>query len=230
MRLELPSLTMRCVLLDIDGTLLDSNDAHARTWVQAMRQHGVEVELEAVRASVGMGGDLLLARLAGLDHEKGLGKKIAGEHKRLFLAELPRLRPFPGVRDLLLRMKGGGLRLVVATSAGAGELVPLLEQANVADLVDHATTSSDAEVSKPAPDIIEAALAKGQAAPAEAIMLGDTPYDLEAATRAGVAMVAVRCGGWPFTERDGALAVYDDPAAILADYDRSPFARWRAAS
>ncbi len=214
---------LRCVLLDIDGTLLDSNDAHARTWVSALRAHGFDVPYDRIRGAIGMGGDLILRQFADLDHERGLGKRIGDERSRLFRAELPRLAPFAGVRDLLARMRASGLTCVVATSAGEDEVGPLLAQAGVADLVDHTTSSGDAEVSKPAPDIVLAALSRAQARPEEALFLGDTPFDVEAGRRAGVDVVAVRSGGWPFTDRDGAVAVYDDAAALLEEYDVSPF-------
>jgi phosphoglycolate phosphatase-like HAD superfamily hydrolase len=115
---------------------------------------------------------------------------------------------------------------VVATSAGADELALLLRQAQVDDLIEQATTSDEAGRSKPDPDIVCAALAKGGLRPEAAIMLGDTPYDIEAAARAGVASIAFRCGGW-WDDRAlaGALAIYDDPAALLADFDRSPLVR-----
>jgi HAD superfamily hydrolase (TIGR01509 family) len=134
------------------------------------------------------------------------------------------LRPFPNVRDLLERMRDAGLRRVVATSAAGEELIPLLEQAGILELVDRATSSADADRSKPAPDIISAAIARSEVRPQECVMLGDTPYDFEAAGRAGVPAVLLRCGGWPFDGREGALAVYDDPTELLARFDESPFA------
>lgn len=216
---------LRCALLDIDGTLLDSNAAHARAWSAAMRHHGVAVDEERVHGAIGMGGDLLLRQLADLDVEHGLGKRINQTRSQLFKAELPGLRPFPRVVELLERLRGRGLTCVVATSAAGDEVGALLERAGIAHLIDAATSSADAAVSKPAPDIVEAALARAGVAPDEALMLGDTPYDIEAATRARVGIVAVRSGGWPFTARDGALAVYDDAAALLADFENSPFGR-----
>ncbi len=215
--------TLRHVLLDIDGTLLDSNDAHARAWVGALREHGVDVEFDRVRGMIGMGGDLLLPAIAEIELDSPRGRKIAKTRTTMFLAELPWLKPFPRAADLVRRLREAGLGCVVATSAGAQELRPMLEQCGIAGLVDHVTSAADAAVSKPAPDIVEAALAKAQATPDEAVMIGDTPFDIEAARRAGVRIVAVRSGGWPFTERDGALAVYDDVAAILAAFDGSVF-------
>jgi HAD superfamily hydrolase (TIGR01509 family) len=215
------------VLLDIDGTLLDSNDAHAQSWVEVLRRHGYDIPFERVRPLIGKGTDKLLPELTGLDPESGLGKQMAEERKALFLrAYLPGLRPTRGARALVERLRDEGFRLVVATSAGADELALLLRQAQVDDLIEQATTSDEAGRSKPDPDIVCAALAKGRLRPEAAIMLGDTPYDIEAAARAGVASIAFRCGGW-WDDRAlaGALAIYDDPAALLADFDRSPLVR-----
>ena len=221
-----PSKRTTGVLLDIDGTLLDSNDAHAQSWVEIFRRHGYDIPFERVRPLIGKGGDKLLPELTGLDSEAGKGKQMTEERSQLFLRDyLPKLRPTRGARDLVKRLRDDGFRLVVATSASGDELHQLLRQAQVDDLIDQATSSSDAESSKPDPDIIQAALKKGKLRPQEAVMLGDTPYDIEAAGRAGVPTIALRCGGWwDDAALAGAVAIYDDPAALLADIDRSPLA------
>jgi phosphoglycolate phosphatase-like HAD superfamily hydrolase len=126
---------------------------------------------------------------------------------------------------LLHRLRDDGIKLVVATSAGGDEVEGLLEQAGVEDLIQAATSSSDAEESKPDPDIVEAALEQAGFPPDQVVMLGDTPYDVEAATRAGIAIVAVRTGGWEDADLRGAVAVYDDPAALLEAFDESPLGR-----
>ncbi|HYJ80259.1 MAG TPA: HAD family hydrolase, partial [Longimicrobiaceae bacterium] len=133
---------------------------------------------------------------------------------------------FTAARELLERMRADGLTLVVATSASKDDLGALLKAAGVEDLIDASSTSSDAEESKPDPDIVQAALDAAGCDPGEAVMLGDTPYDIEAASRAGVGCVALRCGGW-WSDEDlaGATAVYDDPADLLARYEDSPFGR-----
>jgi HAD superfamily hydrolase (TIGR01509 family) len=214
------------VLLDIDGTLLDSNDAHAQSWVEVLRRHGYDIPFERVRPLIGKGTDKLLPELTGLDPETGLGKQMAEERKALFLRDyLPKLHPTRGARALVERLRREGFRLVVATSAGGEELTLLLRQAQVEDLIEQATTSDEVERSKPDPDVVCAALAKGKLRPENSIMLGDTPYDIEAAGRAGVATIAFRCGGWwNDNALAGALAIYDDPAALLADFERSPLA------
>src|SRR5687767_1316954 len=214
------------VLLDIDGTLLDSNDAHAQSWVEIFRRHGYGIAFEHVRPMIGKGSDKLVPELTGLDPETGKGKEMTEERSRLFLHDyLPKLRPTRGARDLVQRLRDDGFCLVVATSAGGDELDQLLRQAGIDDLIEKTTSSSDAESSKPDPDIIQAALKKGKLRPHTAIMLGDTPYDIEAAGRAGVAAIALRCGGWwNDAALKDAIGIYDDPAALRAGIDRSPLA------
>lgn len=216
---------IRGVLLDIDGTLIDSNDAHARTWVETFAAFGYELPYQRVRRLIGMGGDHLLPEAIGVADDSPLGKRISGQRRQLFKRrELPQIAAFPGVRELLERMRAAGLRLVVASSAGGDELEPLLERSGVRDLIEASTSSGDAEQSKPDPDIVGAALGRIGLPPEQVLMLGDTPYDIEAARRAGVGCVALRCGGWPDADLHGALALYDDPRDLLARFDQSPFA------
>jgi HAD superfamily hydrolase (TIGR01509 family) len=213
----------RGVILDIDGTLLDSNDAHAQSWVQTFGEFGYTVTFEAVRPLIGMGGDKLLPKLTGVEADSELGEQMSARRRKHFLElYLPKLQPFPAVRELLQTLSGRGLSLVVATSAGGEEVKPLLRQAGIADLIDEKTSSSDAEESKPAPDIVEAAIERSGHEPSELIMLGDTPYDVEAAERAGIDIIALRCGGWPDSKLTGARAIYDDPADLLAHLAESP--------
>jgi len=216
--------TLRGVLLDVDGTLIDSNDAHAHAWVDAFREFGFESDFLRVRPMIGMGGDKLLPSITGLDHESDLARQIVARRQEIFnQAYLPTLAAFPGAHELLARFKQEGLALIVATSANREELNRLLDQAGLEELVDKKTSSSDAAESKPDPDIVEAALERGKLAPNEAIMLGDTPYDVEAAGRAGVKAVALRCGGWPDRALSGAIAVFDDAQDLLSRFPESPF-------
>lgn len=218
------------MLFDVDGTLLDSNDAHARAWEDAFREAGYAARFADVRPLIGMGGDKLLPKVIGVDAESARGKALGKRRQEIFRERyLPRLRPFPGARALLERMRAAGLTLVVATSAKEDELAGLLDAAGVADLFAETTSSSDADNSKPDPDIIQAALARaGHVAPAAALMVGDTPYDVEAASRAGVGTVAVRSGGWDDAALRGAVAIYDDVGRIFECYDQSPFGGPRA--
>ena len=213
------------VVLDVDGTLIDSNDAHAQAWVDAGREFGREIDFAHVRRLIGMGGDKVLPEVAGLEEDTDEGQRIKERRGEIFREQyLPKLRAFPSARELLERFRDDGYALVVATSASKEDMDALLEQAGIQDLIEEKTSSSDAEESKPDPDIVQAALKSADARPAEAIMLGDTPYDVEASGRAGVRCVALRCGGWGDAELGDAVAVYDDPADLLARYADSPFA------
>ena len=218
--------TIRGVLLDVDGTLVDSNDAHAHAWVKAFAEHGIEVAFEDVRPLIGMGGDKVLDRLAGLPEDEPQAKRISTRRPEIFKEEfLPSLKPFPGVRELLTAMRSRGLRLVAASSAKKDELKGLLAVAGADDLLQEQTSSDDAAESKPDPDIVAAALKKIGLPAGEVFMLGDTPYDVEAAARAEVATIALLCGGWSREALEGALAVYADPADLLEHYESSPLGR-----
>jgi HAD superfamily hydrolase (TIGR01509 family) len=221
---EVSASRIRAVLLDVDGTLLDSNDAHARSWVDVLREFDIEPPpLEKVRRLIGMGGDKLLPEIADVELESELGERLSGRRKELFKSNyLPSLQPTPGAGDLVRFLDERGVKLVVATSAESEELKGLLRQAGLDEMLTESTTSSDADRSKPDPDIISAALKKSGAPANEAILIGDTPYDLEAAARAGVAMIAVRSGGWGDGDLRDALAVYDDPADLLSNIRQSP--------
>lgn len=213
----------RGLILDIDGTLVDSNDAHARAWVDALAEGGFGVPFEKVRPLIGMGGDKILPRVAGLAKDDPRGERISARRSAIFAERyLEDLKPFPRVRDLLLRAKQEGWRLAIATSAKEKEIQPLLERAQVDDLVTRRTSSDDAERSKPDPDIVQAALEELGVERDRAIMLGDTPYDVEAAGRSGVRTIALECGGWDADALSKALAVYRDPADLLARFDESP--------
>lgn len=213
---------IRAVLLDVDGTLVDSNDAHARAWVDVGDEFGYEIEFGRVRWLIGMGGDRVLPELTGLEEESDEGRRILKRRGEIFRERyLARLQPFPAVHELLERMRADGRRLVVATSADEDDLGALLEQARLAELIDASTNSDEAEDSKPAPDIVQAALRKAAVPAGQVVMIGDTPYDVKAAQRAGVRIIGLRCGGWNDRELAGAIEVHDDPAALLRDYDRS---------
>ena len=171
-----------------------------------------------------MGGDKLIPLLVpDLDAEHGTGKEISDYRSNLFLDKYAdQLRPAPGSRALIQRLQDAGLELAVASSSKQRELSSLLEAAQVADLLDKATTSDDAESSKPDPDIVRAALDKIHLPAKEVLMIGDTPYDIEAAHRTDVGIIAVRCGGWEDTALSGALTVYDDPQDIVNNFESLP--------
>ena len=208
------------VLLDVDGTLVDSNDAHAHAWVQACADAGIAVEFARVRRCIGMGGDKLMPEVSGIREDSEQGQTIAKRRGEIFKSVwLPRLAPFRDAERFVAALKARGLTVVAASSAKEDELRPLLTIAGAAALLDAATSSDDAEESKPEPDIILAALARAKAAAGDALMIGDTPYDVEAATRAGVRVVGFRCGGWSDEDLRGAAAVYDGPWDLVLRLD-----------
>ena len=206
----------RTVLCDVDGTLVDSNGAHADAWTQAFAEHGIDVNVNDVRPLIGMGADKLLPAVAQIEASSRLGRAVASRKKMLFNALLPNLRPTHGARSLLEYFRDQNIVAVVATSADDREMRAILEQAGLEKLFAAHTTKDDAAESKPDPDIVHAALMRAGGAPESTVMVGDTPYDIEAAHRAGLAAIALRCGGyWPDDELRGAVAIYDDPAALL---------------
>lgn len=207
------------VVFDVDGTLIDSNDAHARAYVDALRAHGLTADPAHVRRLIGMGGDKVLPEIAGVAEESALGQSIARRKKEVFEALLADLQPTTGAREFVAYLREAGVALVIATSAGGDELDALLERAGVADLFPVRTSKDDASSSKPDPDIVAAALARVDTVRRTAVMIGDTPYDIEAARRAGIETIALRCGGfWTDDAFRDALAVFDDPAALLEQW------------
>jgi len=217
-------MAIRGILLDVDGTLVLSNDAQAQAWVEAFKAHDRDVPFDKVRPLIGMGGDKVVPELApGLSGEDGEGKKIADTRKELMMTQFgPTLRPAPGSRAFVERAQQEGLMLVVASSATTEELETLLTVARVDDLLHARTTMDDAGQSKPAPDIVAVALEKSGVPAGEAVMIGDSPYDIASAAQVGVGTIALRCGGFSDDDLKGAWAIYDDPADLLAHYDTSP--------
>ena len=218
------SIRFQGVLLDVDGTLIDSNEAHAQSWAETLRDIGRNVSVDEVRPLIGMGGDKIIPLLLGVDADSDIGK-AATERRAAMFRELyvPNLRLTRGARELLKRLRDERLKLVIATSAAESELNTMLKRVGLEDLIEEKTSSKDADRSKPDPDIVQAALEKANLLPETAIMLGDTPYDIEAAQRAGVAVVALLCGGWNADALKGAIAIYEDPADIVRHFTSSPF-------
>lgn len=218
--------SIQAVLLDVDGTLVDSNDAHAGAWVQAFAESGIAVPFDAVRCLIGMGGDKLIPRVSHLSEDSEEGRAIAERRSHIFKRDyLPQLRALCDAASLVSALKRLGCTVVAASSAKADELRSLLDIAGVRELLDGKTSSDDAEESKPDPDIVLAALKQCDVPADHAVMIGDTPYDIEAAGRAGVRTIAFRSGGWADDNLRGALAIYDGPWDLLAHLDKSPFAR-----
>ena len=216
---------VRGVLLDIDGTLLDSNEAHAAAFTDALAEERLDVAFSRVRPLIGMGTDKLLPKL-GVNAKSKTGERVARRKKEIFRERyLPQIQPFRGARDLLAYMRKEGLARVVATSASEDEVHDLLHAAHIDDLIERETSSSDANASKPDPDILEAAIRKSNLDRRELVMLGDTPYDVEAALRAGVRIIALRCGRHSDDDLMGAVEIYDDPRDLLLHFERSILSR-----
>jgi HAD superfamily hydrolase (TIGR01509 family) len=210
----------RGVVLDVDGTLIDSNDAHARAWVDAGEALGYAIRFDEVRPLIGMGGDRVMPMVAAIEEDSPEGERFTEARGEFFRTRyLPGLRPLPRVRELLQKLRDDGFELVVASSASEEDLGLLLEKAGVADLVDSTTSASDADESKPEPDIIEAAIARARVGRDRLLMVGDTPYDIEAARRARIPIIAVRSGGWGDADLEGARAIYDHTGHLLDQYE-----------
>ena len=215
---------LKGAIFDIDGTLIDSNDAHAKAWVEAFEENGVEAKFSEVRRLIGMGGDKLLPAIANIQKDDPKGKQISQKRAEIFKHfYLPMVRPFPQTQQLLKRMQEANLKLVIATSAQPDELAGMLKVARINEFFQEAAQAKDASNSKPDPDVVEAALKKSSLSADEVIMLGDTPYDIEGANRAGVRVIAFRSGGWQDSDLRGAIAIYDNPADLLENFDTSPF-------
>ncbi len=216
------------VLFDVDGTLVDTVGLHAAAWQEAFARFGKDVPLEEVRRQIGKGGDQLMPVFLSEDELRRFGGALDAFRSDLYgRAYLPRARPFPGARELVERVRADGKAAVLASSAKRRELERIEALLGVRRDVAGATSADDADRSKPYPDIFRAALAKAPGvAPSEAVVVGDSPYDAEAARRAGIAPVGVLTGGFPEADlrRAGCVAVYRDPADLLARYDDSPLA------
>ena len=207
----------RAVLLDIDGTLVDSNDAHALAWHDALAERDLDIAPARIRRLIGMGGEFLLATVAPGDRS-GIDRR----HGEIFRERyLGRVRAFPKTRELVLQLRREGYALAIATSGKPDDVQTLLEIARVADLIEARASAGDVDQPKPAPDVVEAALARVPVERAHAVLIGDTPYDVRAATRAGVAAIGMACGGFPAAELAGAVEVFVDPAELLARWSQT---------
>lgn len=210
---------LRGVLLDVDGTLADSNLAHARAWSAALRREGFEKTPGEVFPLIGMGGDKLVPELTGQGAESEVGQRLTDGWVQQFRELIPELRPTPGARALIEGLRARGLRVVLATSGEAEIVDALLGQIGLGDLDLERVSSSDVEHSKPDPDLVKAGLHTLGLPAGAALMVGDTPYDAEAARGAGVPCILLRCGGHPGVGGYGPL--YDDPQALLAALDEA---------
>lgn len=223
---------LRAVIFDIDGTLVDSVDLHARAWQEAFRHFGREVPYEQVRHQIGKGGDQLMPVFFSEEELNRFGEEMEEYRGELYKRDyLPLVRPFPRVRELFLRVRADGHRIALASSAKGDELETYKKLSQIGDLISGETSADDVAQSKPHPDIFAAALKElGDPAPQEVIVVGDTPYDAEAAGKLDLRTVGVLCGGFPEDElrEAGCVAIFRDPADLLAQYEESPIGQTSA--
>jgi HAD superfamily hydrolase (TIGR01509 family) len=205
------------VLFDVDGTLVDTNYLHAVTWWEAFRQYGHHVPMARIHRAIGMGSDKLIDHLLPGDRDRGLDEELQSVHTALYAPYWPRLRAFDGAADLLRACAHRGLRVVLASSASEREMRALRAAIDVEDAVTAATCASDAQESKPAPDILEIALERGEVAPDAAVFVGDTVWDVQACKKAGLPCIAFLTGGIGAAElrEAGAVEVYEGPTELL---------------
>ena len=215
----------RGALLDLDGTLVDANYQHALAWYRAFRAHEIVMPMWRLHRHIGMGGDTYVRAVAGDAVEERIGDALRKAHSSEFRRLRDECEPLEGARELLSALKDGGLVVVLASSSGQDDLEFFLDKLGGRDLVDGWTSKDDVDRSKPHPEVIEAAMEK--AGVDEAVMLGDSRWDIESAEKAGVPTVAVITGGWSEQElRDhGAVAVYDSLVELRERLGETPFLR-----
>jgi HAD superfamily hydrolase (TIGR01549 family) len=196
------------VILDIDGTLIDSNYQHALAWDRALREHGLEVPLWVIHRHIGVGGDQMIARVAGEEAERRVGDAVRDAEAERYADLMDEVRIVAGAPELLRELKDAGKAPVLASSAKAEEVEVYVDMLGAREIAEW-TTSADVDATKPAPDLIEAALEK--AGTRDAVVVGDTTWDVEAAARAGVPAIGVLTGGFGFAELSeaGAIEVYE---------------------
>jgi HAD superfamily hydrolase (TIGR01549 family) len=211
-------------ILDVDGTLVDTNYHHVIAWYRAFRRHGIVLPLWRIHRHIGMGGDQVIAALCGEDVERKLGDAIRADEKEHYFELIEEVEPFKGARELLELLSERGHTVVLASSAKEEEVDRYLDLLEARELADGWTTSADVEATKPDPDLVLAALEKAGAG--EAVMIGDTPWDCESALRADVPTIAVRTGG--FSEQElvdaGAIAVFESIAELSERLGETPLA------
>jgi HAD superfamily hydrolase (TIGR01549 family) len=216
---------IEAVIFDIDGTLVDSVDLHARAWQRTFAKFGKNIAFEAVRTQIGKGADQLMPVYFSTQELDHFGEEMETYRGELFKEEyLPKVKAFPKVRQLFERLRGDNKLISLASSAKKDELERYKEIAQIGDLIDSETSSDDVEKSKPCPDVFNVALNQLEIDPENVAVVGDTPYDAEAARKARLKSIGVLCGGWTQSQlqRAGCIAIYRDPADLLTRYDESP--------
>lgn len=217
------SKSVTAALFDVDGTLADTNYLHTVTWWEAFAQAGYRVPMAEIHRAIGMGSGQLLGKLLPADRDRGADAGIRAAQSTLYATYRSRLRPLPGAAELLRACKQRGLAVVLASSADEGEVKALRAALDAEDAIDAATFSGDVESSKPAPDLVEVALARAGVPAGEAVFTGDTVWDVQACIKAGVPCIGLLSGGISHEELTaaGAAEVYAGPGDLLAAFDRS---------
>ncbi|MBV9414638.1 MAG: HAD family hydrolase [Solirubrobacterales bacterium] len=215
---------MTVAVLDIDGTLVDTNYHHTIAWYRAFRQHEIVLPLWRIHRHIGMGGDQVVEALTDESTEREKGDDIRAAEKTLYFQLIEEVQPMAGARDLIEQLKRRGHTVVLASSAKADEVDHYLDLLDARELADGWTTSADVESTKPEPDLVSAALERAGGSSEDAVMVGDTPWDVEAAGKAGVSTVTVRTGGFAVAELEeaGAIAVFESVAELCEKLDQTP--------
>ncbi len=220
---------IQAIIFDLDGTLLDSVDLHAKAWVDAFQQFGHQVSYEKVRSDIGKGADQLMPDFLSQEEIEKIGEDLQEVRSEIFKTKyLSQVKPFPKVRELFEKITANGQKPAVASSASGEQLEKFKKIAGIEDLIQAESSSEDAEKSKPHPDIFLAAMKRLEAIkPSEMIAVGDTPYDAESAGKAGLRTVGVLCGGFPEADlrEAGCVAIYAGPEDLLNNFESSPLAR-----
>jgi HAD superfamily hydrolase (TIGR01549 family) len=215
------------VIFDMDGTLIDSVDLHARAWQDALKKFGKIVDFPVIREQIGKGGDQILPLFLTKEEVDEFGDELTEYRGKHFKAKyIDQIKPFPKVRELFEKIKEDGKKIAIGSSAKAKELDHYMKLVNVADLVDVKTCADDTAQSKPHPDIFEVALEKLQCYAQQTVVIGDSPYDAEAARKINIPAIGVLCGGFSreILEDAGTVAIYGGPADILGSYAQTMIA------
>lgn len=208
------------IIFDVDGTLVDSNDIHAKAWQEAFRHFGKEIDYEIVRMQIGKGGDLLVPDLLNAREMRQFGEQLREYRKKHFMENyLQQVPPFPGAGEAVRKLSEMGIKIALASSAEEKEVEHHMKTLGIRDILDTSTSKSDAEMSKPSPEIFEAAAEKIGAAAERCVIVGDTPYDILAAHRAAIPIVAVRSGKFPDETLQKAEFLFDDVSELVKRID-----------
>lgn len=220
---------LKAVIFDLDGTLIDSVDLHARAWVKAFERYGYQIPFDQLRQQIGKGSEYIIPEFISQEEFEKVGSKIADYRKQYYQENLlSEAKPFDKIPELFQRIERDGLKIVLASSAKKDTVAHYKKILKIENLIEGATSTDDVEKAKPEPDIFKAALDKlAGIKPEEAIAVGDSPYDARAASQISLRTIGVLCGGFSeeVLREAGCIAIYRDPADLLANYERSPLSQ-----